>query len=205
VKQNKQTVTTTSDRQIRSNLLAWFNHATEQNREDGMLWYSEAQTFCHGLAKEFDLSPYICASVVSCLSPNNKWPRNKIDAKAVIVAHKAGLHPESVKVCTYGANKAKAFRVLSEGEAIAASAPKTHSFAMNVGLLSPDHITIDKWHIRACLTQPKHGIVATVESVTDKQYRRLEAITAELAKDCGIKGYEFQAILWIAIKQTWNR
>jgi hypothetical protein len=201
----KKTVTNTDDGQIRSNLLAWFNHATEQNRKDGMLWYSEAQTFCHDLAKEFGISPYICASVVSCLSPNNKWERNKIDARTVIVAHKAGLQPESVKVCTYNANKAKAFRVLSEGEAIAASAPKTHSFAMNVGLLSPDHITIDKWHIRACITKPADGIVATVESVTDKQYRRIEAITAEIAKDCGLKGYEFQAILWIAIKQAWNR
>jgi hypothetical protein len=201
----KKTVTNTDDGQIRSNLLAWFNHATEQNREDGMAWYQEAQTFCHDLAKEFEMSPYICASVVSCLSPNNKWPRNKIDAKAVIVTHKAGLSADSVKVCTYNANKAKAFRVLNEGEAIAASAPKTHAFAMNVGLLSPEHITIDKWHVRACLTQPADGIVATVESVTDKQYRRIEAITAEIAKDCGLKGYEFQAILWIAIKQAWNR
>lgn len=201
----KKTITKTSDKQIRANLSAWFNHATDQNREDGMLWYSEAQTFCHGLAKEFDISPYICASVVSCLSPNNKWQRNKIDARTVIIAHKAGLQPESVKVCTYNANKAKAFRVLSEGKAIAATAPKTHAFAMNVGLLSADHITIDKWHIRACLTQPKHGIVDTVETVTDKQYRRVEAITAELAKVFRLKGYEFQAILWVAIKQKWNR
>ena len=201
----KKTVTKTSDRQIRANLTAWFEGATEKNREDGMAWYREAQTFCHGLAKQFEISPYICASVVSCLSPNNKWQRNKIDAKTVIVAHLNGISPESVKVCTYNNNKYKAFRVLNEGEAIAASAPKTHSFAMNVGLLSPDHITIDKWHIRACLTQPKHGIVDTVESVTDKQYRRIEAITAEVAKSHGLKGYEFQAILWIAIKQTWNR
>jgi hypothetical protein len=201
----KKTLINTSDRQIRANLLAWFNYATEENREDGMLWYSEAQTFCHDLAKEFDLSPYICASVVSCLSPNNKWQRNKIDARAVIIAWKNGLGVDSVKVCTYGANKSKAFRVLNEGEAIAASAPKTHAFAMNVGLLSPEHITIDKWHVRACLTKPADGIVATVESVTDKQYRRIEAITSELAKDCGLKGYEFQAILWVAIKQKWNR
>ena len=198
-------MTKTSDRQIRANLNAWFEGATEQNREDGMAWYKEAQTFCHGLSSDFALSPYICASVVSCLSPNNKWQRNKIDARAVIVAHKAGLSADSVKVCTYNANKAKAFRVLNEGEAIAASAPKTHAFAMNVGLLSPEHITIDKWHIRACLTKPADGIVDTVESVTDKQYRRIEAITAEIAKDCELKGYEFQAILWIAIKQKWNR
>jgi hypothetical protein len=82
-------------------------------------WYIDAQTFCHELATEFALNPYICASVISCLSPNNKWQRNKVDARAVLVAWQAGLTADSVKVCTYNANKAKAFRVLNEGEAIA--------------------------------------------------------------------------------------
>jgi hypothetical protein len=201
----KLTITKTSAQQIRANLNAWFANASPQNIKDGKAWYVDAQKFCHELATEFDVNPYICASVVSCLSPNNKWQRNKLDARAVLVAWKNGLNADSVKVCTYNANKAKAFRVLNEGEAIAASAPKTHAFAMNVGLLSPDHITIDKWHVRACLTKPRDGVTATVETVTDKQYRRIEAITAQIAKLNGLKGYELQAIIWIAIKENWNR
>jgi thermostable 8-oxoguanine DNA glycosylase len=101
---------------------------------------------------------------------------------------------------------AKAFRVLNEGEAIASSAPKTHAFAMNVGLLSPDHVTIDKWHMSGpALTKPIDGVTDTVETVTDKQYRRIEAITAQIAKVNGFKGFELQAIIWVAIKATWNR
>jgi thermostable 8-oxoguanine DNA glycosylase len=76
---------------------------------------------------------------------------------------------------------------------------------MNVGLLSADHITIDKWHVRACLTKPIDGVTDTVETVTDKQYRRIEAITAQIAKVNGFKGFELQAIIWVAIKATWNR
>lgn len=201
----KRTITNTADKAIRSNLAKWFAHASDQNMLDGLVWYRDAQEFCAKLASKYEISPYITASVVSCLSPNNKWQRNKADAISVIKAHKQGLGAESVSVCTYDANKRKAFRVLSEGEGIASSAPKTHAFAMNVGLLSPHHVTVDKWHIRSCLCTPKAGIVDTVETVTAKQYRRIEAITAQLAKREGLKAYELQAIVWVTIKESWGR
>ena len=202
---NKLSVTKSTDTQIKSCLRAWIKDASAENIASGLEWYAEAQAFCHALANEFALPAYIVASVISMLSPNNKWARNKIDARAVILAWKNGLGADSVKVCTYTPNKLKAFRALNEGERIASSAPKTHAFAMNVGLLSPDHITIDKWHIRACLVKPKDGVTNTVETVTAKQYRRIEAITAQIAKENGFKGYELQAIIWVSIKQNWGR
>ena len=202
---NKLSVASATDSQIKASLRAWIKGASPENYASGLEWYKEAQAFCNSLAKEFDLPSYIVASVVSMLSPNNKWERNKIDARAVIIAWKNGLGAESVKVCTYTPNKLKAFRALNEGERIASSAPKTHAFAMNVGLLSSEHITIDKWHIRACLVKPKDGITETVETVTAKQYRRIEAITAQIAKESGLKGYELQAIVWVSIKESWGR
>jgi len=207
MKNNKKklSVASASDTQIKASLRAWIRCASAENVASGLAWYGEAQAFCQSLAKEFDLPAYICASVVSMLSPNNKWERNKIDARAVIIAWQNGLGAESVKVCTYTPNKLKAFRALNEGERIASSAPKTHAFAMNVGLLSSEHITIDKWHIRACLVKPKDGVTDTVETVTAKQYRRIEAITAQIAKESGLKGYELQAIVWVAIKESWGR
>jgi len=39
---------------------------------------------------------------------------------------------------------------------------------MNVGRLSPEHITIDKWHIRACLCGVEEGKVDCSESITIK-------------------------------------
>ena len=207
MKNNKKklSVSNASDAQIKASLRAWIKGASNENKQIGLEWYKDAQAFCNSLANEFDLPAYICASVVSMLSPNNKWERNKIDARAVIIAWKSGLTAESVKVCTYTTNKLKAFRALNEGERIASSAPKTHAFAMNVGLLSSEHITIDKWHIRACLVKPKDGVTDTVETVTAKQYRRIEAITAQIAKESGLKGYELQAIVWVTIKESWGR
>ena len=201
----KKSITKTSDESIRYNLDKWMISASPENWTKGRYWYRDAQDYCKALSNEFDINPYICASVVSCLSPNNKWQRNKIDARAVIIAHLNGIDPENVKVCTYTANKLKAFRVLRDGEKIASTAPKTHAFAMNCGLLSNNHITIDKWHIRACLSQPGCGIIDCVETITSAQYRRVEAITAGLAKIHGLKGYQFQAIIWLTIKENWNR
>lgn len=201
----KRSVKDLSDRQITNRLMAWFNESTEQERTDGMLWYKEAQMFVKYCAETYAIEPYKVAGVVSALSPNNKWERNKYDAVTVIKAHLSDIPPEDVKVCTYNANKKKAFEILRGNTEITAKSPKTHSFAMNVGLMSPDHITVDKHHLRACVTMPKDGIVDCMESCTAVQYRRVEAITADLAHQLGFKGYELQAIIWVTIKRVWNR
>mgnify|MGYP003121967923 CR=1 FL=1 len=206
----KRSVKDLSDRQITNRQLAWFYESTEQERTDGMLWYKEAQDFVYEQYHEFKdkiegLTPYKVAGVVSATSPNNRWEQNKKDTITVLKAIATGLPPEAVKICTYNKNKVKAFEVGKGNVELTAKSPKTHSFAMNVGLNSPDHITIDKWHLRACVTTPKDGVVDCVESCTAVQYRRIEAITAEIAKRMGMKGYELQAIIWVTIKRVWNR
>jgi thermostable 8-oxoguanine DNA glycosylase len=76
---------------------------------------------------------------------------------------------------------------------------------MNVGRLSAKHVTIDKWHVRACLLSPGDGIEQVTETVTPIQYRRVEAITAQIAEEKGLKAYQLQAIIWVTIKEAWNR
>ena len=200
----KLSVTNYSDTKIKNRLNYWFNQATEQEIKDGKNWYKDAQEFSKYLSETYNIDSYVCASVISALSPNNKWERNKIDAETVIKAHLNGITPGSIKVCTYNANKNKAFDILN-GKVITEKSPKTHAFAMNVGLLSSDHITVDKWHLRACLVYPNDGILPCVESCTSVQYRRVEKITSQLAKENNLKGYEFQAIVWVTIKNKWGR
>lgn len=192
-----------TDRQIRNRLFAWYQSATNEQYRAGKKWYKEAQDFAQVLALGNDIDRYTAATVISCLSPNNKWGRNKEDASVVCRAWRKGKGPESVSVCTYNANKEKAFRAL-QGERISEKSPKTHAFAMNVGRLSDSHITVDKWHLRACCTTPKQGKIRCVDSCTALQYRRIERITAELARYKGIKGYELQAVIWVTIKDNWE-
>lgn len=197
---NKLSVVNFGDIKIKNRLEYWLNMATKNEIASGMEWYKDAQDFAQYLSEKYNIESYICASVISALSPNNRWERNKIDAEAVITAWKQCIDPNDIKVCTYNSNKFKAFEILA-GSVITEKSPKTHAFAMNVGLLSSDHITIDKWHIRACLTKEKCDVVETVTSV---QYRRIERITAELAKKYSLKGYELQAIIWVTIRNNWK-
>ena len=198
-------ITDTTDRRIGNSLERWLDHANKDQWKAGFNWYKEAQDFCSDLANSYGEDHYKCAGVISALSPNNKWARNKIDAIALLEAHALGKNPEDIKVCTYHANKLKAFDILNDRVSLSEKSPKTHSFAMNVGLLSPDHVTSDKWHIRASLAKPVDGVTKTVESVTPAQFRRLEQITVKLARKFGLKGYQAQAIIWVTIKDHWNR
>ena len=72
-----------------------------------MVWYSEAQEFVQELSLESNrrFTSFQTAGLTSALSPNNKWERNKHDARQVMHAVIDGKQPEDVKVCTYNPNK----------------------------------------------------------------------------------------------------
>ena len=199
----KKSITKTENGTIKRNLRKWYRYATQDQKLNGLRWYEDAQDHSKLIADTFDIDRYVAAQVISALSPNNKWNRNKIDAFNVVRCWKDGNDPELVKVCTYSANKAKAFDILNGKVSIEKTAPKTHSFGMNIGYLSPDHVTIDKWHIRACLCSPMNQ-PKVVDTITDKHYKRVEKLTVELAREYNVKGYEFQAIVWIAAREGWT-
>ena len=199
----KKSITKSENGTIKRNLRKWYRLATQDQKLAGLRWYEDAQDHSKLIADTFDIDRYVSAQVISALSPNNKWNRNKIDPFNVVRCWKDGDDSESVKVCTYSTNKQKAFDILNGKVSIEKTAPKTHSFGMNIGYLSPDHVTIDKWHIRACLCSPMEQS-KVVETLTEKHYKRVEKLTVELAREYNIKGYEFQAIVWIAVREGWT-
>jgi hypothetical protein len=208
-----------SNRNIKLNLMKWIEFANDEQVKDGKKWYDEAMLFCKDIAKEYKIDAYTVATVVSCLSPNNKWEQNKKDTIATInyfmrlnsirsgkvSKEDARFYLRKVKCCTYKANRQKAWQALCDGTEIQKSSPKTHSFAMNIAFNSSEHITIDKWHLRACQVPPKANPQKLQESCTALQYRNIERITADIAKIYNLKGYELQAIIWLAIKAKWER
>jgi len=198
-----KTATITKDATILRHLRGWLAESTPADIEAGRGWYRDAMDYARYLSNEFNVSRKVAAGVISALSPNNKWERNKIDAFTVLQAVRDGLGPEDVKVCTYDANKRKAFAIARGDESILRKSPKTYAFAMNVGENSSEHVTVDKWHMRACLTSSRKR-TQVQESPTAMQYRRIEGLTARLAKRKGYKGYELQAIIWVTIKRHWE-
>jgi hypothetical protein len=106
-----KTPTATKDATILRNLRGWLSLATPDDIEAGLSWYRDAMEYAKYLSVEFNVSRKVAAGVISALSPNNKWERNKIDAFTVLQAVRDGQDPGSVSVCTYGANKRKAFAI----------------------------------------------------------------------------------------------
>jgi thermostable 8-oxoguanine DNA glycosylase len=158
--------------------------------------------FAEYLSVTFNISKVVSAAVISALSPNNKWERNKIDAFNLIQAFVNGESMESVKVCTYTNNKRRAWAILSGDIEMLRKARKTHAFALNVGMMDESVVTIDKWMLRAFVTTsqtPKE--VQT--SVTPLQYDRLSTHFCKLARSMGYKPYELQAIIWVTIRNRW--
>ena len=200
-----------SNRVIKNNLLSWLAEASKDEIREGLIGYDEAQLFTSRVSKQYGIDKYIVATVISCLSPNNKWERNKVDAEATIGAFRSGKFTQEeylklVKCCTYKKQRIKAWKALETGEEIQKSSPKTHAFAMNVGYLSSEHCTIDKWHLRACQSKAHDSIDANLQTgCTIKQYQNIERITNEVAKSKSLKAYELQAIIWLTIKRVWER
>tara|TARA_B110000858_G_scaffold51518_1_gene59668 strand:- start:523 stop:1128 length:606 start_codon:yes stop_codon:yes gene_type:complete len=180
----------------------WAGRATEAEVREGKAWYAEAMEFTKYLSVTFNLSQVVSAGVVSALSPNNKWERNKIDAFNLIQAFKNGESMDSVKVCTYGANKRRAWAIMSGDLKMLRKARKTHAFALNVGMMDESVVTIDKWMLRAFVSTsqtPKD----LPTNITPVQYDRLSAHFCKVAKRMGHKPYELQAIMWVTIRNRW--
>jgi hypothetical protein len=175
---------------ITRNLLSAYETRTPKDTKEGREWYTKAHNICAGIGKELGYDLVAVAHVLSALSPRNKWERNITDAYNVLKAVNEGKGPESVKVCTFTTNKVKAFEIAKGNIAIDKASPKTFAFVNNIAHLDATKITIDVWHLRAAFG-------GTIDSgLTPLRYRQIEDITLRCAKKVGVKGYEFQAIVW---------
>ena len=182
---------------VKENLLYFYNEAfnDEITIPRGKSWYLQANLWCEKLAVNYGITTYKVASVLSALSPRNKWDRNKLDAEAVIKTWRNGGSPEDVSVCTFTSNKLKAFDILNSVAEIEPKSLKTRAFLLNIAYLDPEAVTIDVWHLRACFDR-----MIVPKSLTPTIYKQLQDLTIKLAKERGLKGYEFQAIVWGAVR-----
>jgi hypothetical protein len=174
-----------------------FNMATEKDITDGKDWYKIANNEAQKLANEFNICPLKCAGVISALSPRNKWNQNLKDAYSVCKAFNEGKGANDIKVCTFNTNKFRAFAILNNLVEITNDSRKTYAFVRNVGSLDADRITIDVWHLRACYGKDMGKVSPLI-------YDQLEALTLRKAKQLGLKGYEYQAIIWVIIRNNYN-
>ena len=182
---------------ISKNLDKFFNIATDDQVKDGLKWYQEANKIVLNIATEYKIDPYKVASVLSALSPRNKWKQNIADTIKVCKAWTEGKTPEDIKVCTFHTNKFKAFAILDDKVKITDKSLKTFNFVRNIAFLDPTALTVDIWHLRACFDKIIKIDNASIGRVA---YRQIKKLTLAKAEKLGITGFEFQAIVWTSIR-----
>jgi len=190
--------------QNRLNIKSIYDLATIKEREDGRLWYPQALRIARGLAARYYVSLECSAGVLAALSPRNKWARNCTDCEAMLSLFKAD--PESAaayKACTFGANKKKALRILTENPIKSErvleilSGPKLKEFyscIMGIPEICIDGHAFSLW-------DGGRITLAKIPSIGIKLRREIKNDYASVATDLNIRGSELQAITWV----TWRR
>jgi len=171
----------------------WFNMATDEEIKNGRKWYADANQIIKDIANQFNTTEIIAASVLSALSPRNKWEQNIKDTIKVFQAIKDGKTAEQIKVCTFHTNKFKAFEIAKGNKTITKDSQKTFAFVNNIAHLDNNFVTIDVWHLRACFNK-------TMGSCGKLAYEQIQKLTIKKANKLGLKGYEYQAIIWESIR-----
>lgn len=184
---------------------AVFQLATLTERQDGVSWYPDARQIASNLADRHGIHPAEAAGVIAALSPRNRWERNVRDAEALIAAYVAGGPEQAMltKVCTFGANKAKAVRILEAGVLTDAdvlailSGPKLREFYSCIRGLAD--VCIDGHAF--CIWAANRTGLKDVPAIGVKLRREIKADYATAADELGYTAAALQAITWCA----WRR
>lgn len=200
-----KTFTKTKDSEIRANLRTWRSLASPKEVSAGSTWYDEANSIASNIERNSGVSVFNAAAVLAALSPSNKWERNILDAQNLCEAWSTGRSADSVRCCTYNANKAKAWRILEGDQGVLDKSPKVWAFANTITWRNKAScVVIDRWHARACLTRSKRRKVVQ-ENLTLPQYNRVERLTIEEAMKANEAPCVYQAIIWCTIKNNWEK
>ena len=167
----------------------------------GRSWYRIAFAAATEMASRYEVPVETVVGVIAALSPRNKWERNLLDAENLIAAFVAAGTDgcESVKVCTFGKNKAKAVEILDEGLQgpeliLKLSGPKLQEFFSCI--IGRDDVCIDG-HAYSIWFGDRVTL-AKVPSIGKKLRAEIKKDYQAVAKANGLKGYEVQAITWVA-------
>jgi hypothetical protein len=189
-----------------SNIFAVYQLASAADLQEGMAWYGNACYVAMHLAKKYSVSHAQAAGVIAALSPRNRWERNLIDAENLIEAFAvAGVEGcATVKVSTFGGNKAKAIKILETTGA-------THQQLLDI-LSGPKlrefYSCIAGYDNEVCIDGHAYSIwtggritLANIPSIGKKLREQIKADYIAAAAQADIKPYQMQAVSWC----VWRR
>jgi len=192
--------------EMADNILRVWNGATPSQL--AFNWYKEANLFAQYLAEAYDFSVVAAAAIISALSPQNRWERNKIDAESVCAALEIGLKIWNIPVSTYNANKFKAAEIAyqhrkgSIAEIVGIFRGfKTRSFFINIA--NPDDpytVTIDFHAYSVAVARRYTGSTGSrypIPSIGKADYTKVADAYRLAAQRLGISPSKVQAVTWV--------
>tara|TARA_B100001939_G_scaffold173118_1_gene149129 strand:- start:605 stop:1231 length:627 start_codon:yes stop_codon:yes gene_type:complete len=188
----------------------WFQ-SNNQDKENGLAWYSNAYTFCLRIAAELGFSVDQIAGAIAALSPNNKWERNCQDAENLARAIKAGIDIDSVKVCTFGNNKAKAVKILSSdvdsAEIVSIlRGQKIVAFYLNIARNGDTDCPVIDGHAYN-IAMGTVGSLRDVPSITPKGFETIQNLYRDAAATVSqitgetVSAGQVQAVTWVCYRR----
>jgi hypothetical protein len=166
-----------SPERIQSDYASRLASATPETLRLAREWYVDANTFAHRLCEvRPDWNMEVSCSVISALSPRERWDSNK--AKALAFANGEPIRG-------LGANLRRAVAAESHGFA-ALTGPKTRAFAEAI-YGNPFAVVIDTWMLK-CIGR---------KACTGPQYRLCADAVTIVGYAYGLTPRDAQAAIWI--------
>lgn len=174
-------------RQITDRLVKVYSLATEAQRINGRNWYANAEGHVNALAPLAGSREH-AASVISHLSPRNRWDNNLKAAHSLI---KTG---EAKRVFKRNRDMAKA--ALKSNDPLATiNGPKCAAFAQNM-LGNSEPVTLDVWMAQSMFQDKDKAKLLS----NKKFYAACERAARLAAARVGESPSSFQAICWLVEK-----
>jgi hypothetical protein len=176
-------------------ILQMYLSASQEQREQGESWYETARTTAKDLAREFGVSYRCAAGVIAVLSPRQRWPQNKLDARAILSASSQGSRIIP-KCSAYGVNARKAWCIANgESPVKVLGGPKVNAFYRNI-CGDYNGVTVDVWAARVAepYNRSFHG--------RDKDYKVIADAYTNVALELGTWPAFVQAVCWVTVRKS---
>jgi hypothetical protein len=160
------------------------------------------RTLVGRIAERHGYSVRVGAAVFAALSPNNDYLGNLRDVSRLLSAARNGKRLEEFKVSTYGANKAKAWRIAhGEDPLDLIVAHKTRNFFLNVyDPTDPTPVTVDG-HIFNAWTGKRIALNSAAQKFNAKHYLQVAEDIRQIGADRDLIPNVVQGVIWYAHKR----
>lgn len=167
-------------------LIGLYHEATPEQAQRGREWYDDFRAACRGMSHGYRTPLANVVHVAAATSPachvrtNLAWTREAVRTNG---AARVGRYPNAM---------APRVRAALDGRHEAVGGLKVRHFARAI-LGDTSAVVLDRWALRA--------VGHHADSCTPNQYARYAAVYTEAAEAVGETPRDFQAIVWIVLRE----